>query len=352
MTQRHLIYWLALQRIFANQPIVAKQLLDFFQTPQNIFQYSNYEQIRCFDEWEACEQDIKKCNQLGIEIITLADQSYPSLLKHIYDPPLVLMLKGDINQLYQPSIAIVGSRRATALGKEVAYELGQELAEYGLTITSGMAYGIDVSAHLGALSAGYTIAVWGAGLKQCYPSQFADLSSQISRQGCLISEFPLNFIPQPQNFPQRNRVISGLSLGVVIVEAAKKSGSLITARMALEQGREIFAVPGQAKSVSSRGTHELLKNGAVFVETGEEIMEVIRPILPDDFKNPRHLLNDEHNGPSILRHLSKNKPYIIDYIVEKSGLSSGEVLQQLTELMLQGEVEELPGKRFKRIKTN
>ncbi|MFH1873626.1 MAG: DNA-processing protein DprA [Pseudomonadota bacterium] len=348
MTQRHLIYWLALQRIFSNQPIIAKQLLDFYQTPDKIFEYSNYEQVRCFNDWATCEQDLKICQQQNINILTLADENYPAQLKEIYDCPVVLMIKGDINALTKPGIAIVGSRRATSLGKEIAFELGQELAEFGLQVTSGMAYGIDISAHLGALSTGSTIAIWGSGLNCCYPPEFKTISQQIAGQGCVVSEFPLDFSPQPQNFPQRNRIISGLSLGVVVVEAAKRSGSLITARMALEQGREVFAVPGLAKGVTSRGTHELLKKGAALVETGAEIIEIIAPILPVDFKNPRHLQIDEHNRHPILKHLSQREAYFVDYIVEKSGLSSAEALQQLTELMLQGEVEELPGKRFRR----
>lgn len=215
-------------------------------------------------------------------IIFLESSQYPQLLKEIHRPPEILYLQGNIKILEEPKIAVVGSRQMSDYGKDNAWAFSKFLAESGLTITSGLALGIDGVAHEAALSAGgYTIAVLPTGIDQCYPRSHASLLNKIisSGQGLVISEFPLGTPPLKTGFPRRNRIISGLSMGVLVVEAALKSGSLITARTAMEQGREVFAIPGSIHHALSKGCHELIKTGAKCVESGSDILEECRPFL-------------------------------------------------------------------------
>lgn len=299
-----IVYWLALQRALINHPLAAGQLLQICGSPQEIFrgvrsikvEEGPIHLLKTFDAWEICENDLKKCQSDGTQIITLEDSRYPALLKEIAAGPVVIMAKGDPAVLKGPCISIVGARKATRHGREVAFEIAKELAKKGMVVVSGMAYGIDAAAHMGALEGGKTVAVWGSGIDSCYPSAFWDLSRRIIKSGCVVSEFPLGTIPLPQNFPQRNRIISGLSAGTVVVEAASQSGSLITAKFALEQGREVFAVPGPAGGVMSKGTHSLIRNGATFVENAEDIIAAIAPQLIGAFENPRHLTDNHNNG--------------------------------------------------------
>jgi len=274
-----LVFWLALQRALFGRPLIANLLLKYYGKPQRIFRKVQISPVIKFGEWEQCERDLKYCEKENIEIVTLADPRYPRLLFEIPARPVLLMVKGDVNLLAGPCISIVGARKATSHGKQIAFEMGMGLAKHGFIVVSGMAYGIDAAAHLGALETGKTIAVWGSGIDCCYPSSFINLSERIIKSGCVVSEFPLGTQPFPQNFPQRNRIISGLSAGTVVVEAAAKSGSLITASFALEQGREIFAVPGPAGFAISAGTHDLLRNGATFAEGAEDIIAAISPQL-------------------------------------------------------------------------
>ena len=239
--------------------------------------------------WQGCcfrtraesqaDAELGNCLQNGVRILTLADPAYPKLLKEIFDPPIVLFCKGDIECLNQHCISIVGSRRATPYGVNTAEKLARELARRGLTICSGLARGIDSAAHRGALEVqGKTMAVLGSGLDHIYPRENKKMAQQIEG-GCVISEFPLNTSPSPQNFPIRNRIISGLSLGTCLVEAAEFSGSLITARLALEQGREVMAVPGNITSPNSFGPNLWIKQGAKLVQNWEDIVEELpRPI--------------------------------------------------------------------------
>lgn len=299
-----IVYWLALQRVLINQPLIACQLLEVFGSPAEIFGWVRsvkveegpIHSLKTFAEWEACEKDLKRCHEEGIEVILLKDAKYPKLLKEIAAGPVVIMARGDTDILNGPCISIVGARKATTHGREIAFEIARGLAESGAIVVSGMAYGIDAAAHLGALEAGRTIAVWGSGIDICYPPAFWDLSRRIVKSGCIVSEFPLGTEPFKSNFPQRNRIISGLSSGTVVVEAASQSGSLITAKFALEQGREVFAVPGPAGGTMSQGTHALIKNGATFVENAEDIMMAIAPQLIPASENPRHLTDNHNNG--------------------------------------------------------
>jgi len=214
-----------------------------------------------------------------VKTLGIADKDYPTNLRYIYDPPATVYLKGNIVPEDNIAIAIVGSRRATHYGLKNAKSLAFELAVRGITIVSGLARGVDSAAHRGALEAkGRTIAVLGSGLNVIYPKENERLAEEIAQNGAVISEFPLDAGPQRYHFPRRNRVISGLSLGVVVVEAAQKSGALITANCALEQGREVFALPGKIDSFTSRGTHDLIKQGAKLVESIEDIIEELEPL--------------------------------------------------------------------------
>lgn len=299
-----LVFWLALQRVLCGQPLIANQLLKIYGSPSEIFravpsikfQEGPIYLLKTFNEWEACESDLNYCGRDKIHIITLADYGYPPLLKEIADKPVLIMAKGDLEILKGPCISIVGARKATSHGREVAFEIAKGLAKRGVIVVSGMAYGIDAAAHLGALEEGKTVAVWGSGIDNCYPPAFWDLSRRITKSGCVVSEFPLGTRPFKQNFPQRNRIISGLSFGTVIVEAASRSGSLITADFALNQGREVFAVPGPAGGIMSQGSHALIKNGATFVENAEDIIAVIEPQLIPASEIPRHLDANHNNG--------------------------------------------------------
>src|SRR5262245_4202207 len=220
------------------------------------------------------EAELRNCLQKGIEVLTLADPAYPKLLREIFDPPVVLYCKGEIDCLSLSCISIVGSRRATPYGVNVAEKLARDLASRGLAVCSGLARGIDTAAHRGALDAkGKTVAVLGSGLNHIYPRENKKLALQVEANGCLVSEFPMGTSPSPQNFPIRNRIISGLSLGTCLVEAAEFSGSLITGRLALEQNREVFAVPGNITSKTSFGPNLWIKQGAKLVQDWQDIVE-------------------------------------------------------------------------------
>lgn len=234
---------------------------------------------------DAVTEELGLARKAGCTVVTLEDDGYPVPLRQIHDPPLVIYMKGAWTEADETAVAMVGARRASLYGQQMAERLAYDLALRGVTVVSGLARGIDGTAHRGALKAsGRTLAVLGNGLSSIYPSEHKDLAEQIAEHGALISEYPMRMEPLSQNFPQRNRLISGLSLGVVIVEAAKRSGALITADCALEQGREVFAVPGKADSITSQGTHQLLKQGARLVTSVEDILEELRlePLMGSD----------------------------------------------------------------------
>lgn len=293
--ERSPYFWLALQRALHRHPLIANQLLDLYLLPERMFEEAPLPQLKFFAQWDECEDDIKKCEKEGIRIVTLIDDEYPAFLREIPDRPVLLMVKGDLEALKGPCVSIVGARKATGQGRQVAFEMAKGLSEAGVIVVSGMAYGIDAAAHMGALEGGRTVAVWGSGIDRCYPPSFYNLSKKIEAHGCVVSEFPMGERPFRSNFPQRNRIISGLSIATVIVEAAAKSGSLITAYFALEQGRGVFAVPGQAGHVVSAGTNELLRRGATFVENAEDVLLQISPQISPLDKNPRHFPSTDNN---------------------------------------------------------
>ena len=302
--------------------------------------------------------DIKKELRLikkhGVEIISFLDERYPENLKNIYDPPIVLYVKGDILAQDRASIAIVGSRLASFYGLNTAERLAFELASRGLTIISGLARGIDSSAHKGALKAkGRTLAVLGSGIANIYPEEHAPLADKISGSGALISEFAMTMPPEKKNFPCRNRIISGLSLGVVVVEAAQKSGALITSDIAMEQGRDVFAVPGKVDSVTSKGTNSLIKQGAKLAETADDIMEELNLQVTSspkgdkkDKKNPTGQLDKDE---VLVYNLLSNEPRHIDELAEASGISVSGISKVLLNLEMRKFTRQMPGKNFIKI---
>jgi DNA processing protein len=279
--------------------------------------------------------------------IPLGDTRYPAALAAIQDPPPVLWTKGQAESLRGPMVAIVGSRAASPYAIEVARRLGRDLARRNVTVVSGMARGVDSAAHLGALDAeGVTIAVFGCGVDIVYPPEHAALAAHISARGALVSEFPPGASPLPAHFPQRNRIISGLSLAVVIVEAAEKSGSLITARHALDQGREVLAVPGNILGGRNRGAHALLRDGAKLVESADDILEEIHPMVGEQESREA---NPASQDP-VLLHMTLGESYDLDELSSVCGMDRIKLLQRLLELELGGAVQRVEGGRFIRFR--
>jgi DNA processing protein len=287
-------------------------------------------------------------------LVTWADDDYPRLLREIADPPLALYVVGDRAVLARPQIAIVGSRNCSPAGRENAQLFARTLAHAGLAITSGLALGIDGAAHKGALDGGgVTIAVTGTGLDRVYPARHRDLAHAIAQRGALISEFPLGTSPRPENFPIRNRLISGLSLGTLVVEAALQSGSLITARLALEQGREVFAIPGSIHSPLARGCHALIRQGAKLVETAADVLEELGPLARVALSDAPELTGasgvELSADAALLLECLGYDTLSIDTIIERSGLTADAVSSMLLQLELQGLVAAVAGGRFQRI---
>jgi DNA processing protein len=281
------------------------------------------------------------------------DVDYPQLLREIPDPPMALYVLGDRSVLVRPQVAIVGSRNCSPAGRENAHDFARALAQAGLAITSGLALGIDGAAHRGALDAGgVTLAVTGTGLDRVYPARHRDLAHAIAESGALISEFPLGTSPRPENFPIRNRLISGLALGTLVVEAALQSGSLITARLALEQGREVFAVPGSIHSPLARGCHALIRQGAKLVETARDVLEELGPLAQVALDNASATSGSGVALPAdaaLLLECLGFDTLSVDTLVERSGLTAEAVSSMLLQLELQGLVAAVAGGRFQRI---
>lgn len=307
------------------------------------------------DKEKTLKRELKLIDKYGVKVISCLDKGYPENLRQIYDPPIILYVKGDITPEDKYAVAIVGSRNASRYGIVTAERLGYELAARGFTVTSGLARGIDASGHKGALKAkGRTIAVLGSGLAEIYPPEHLDLAERIAKDGAVVSEFLMEMTPRKDNFPRRNRIISGLSLGVVVVEAARNSGALITADFALEQGRELFAVPGQARATTSFGTNALIRQGAKLVESADDIIEELEKVIKghlkaEDKKGSRPLLTAKLGGldEKVFNTMTED-PKSIDDIVDEATLAANEILSCLTRLELKGLVSQLPGKLYVR----
>lgn len=299
-----------------------------------------------FDPAEDVDRNLAWASQPGQHIVTLADADYPRALLEIADPPSVLYVRGNIDLMHRRGLAVVGSRNATPQGVQTAENFSRTLAAQGLTIISGLALGIDAAAHRGALAAGgKTIAVIGTGADRIYPARNRDLALAIAEHGAIVSEFPLGTPAIASNFPRRNRIISGLSRGVLVVEAAPESGSLITARLAAEQGREVFAIPGSIHSPVARGCHRLIKQGAKLVETAQDVLEEFGN-YPEPADVPAVLSDECENA--VLSALGHD-PCTLDDLVERTGLTADRLLTELLTLELAGSIATLPGNRYQRL---
>ncbi len=358
-----IFYWLALNLIPGVGSILLKRLLDRFKTPEAVFRAPMRELLKIEGLGEKVAGEIQKgplekvvgrelslLKEIGGKIITFKDEDYPKRLKDIYDPPALLYVRGELRREDELAIAIVGSRKTSPYGRWITEKIGQDLAHHGITVISGMARGIDSVAHQGALQGGgRTMAVLGCGVDVIYPSENRNLFYQIIEQGAILSEFPIGSPPEGGHFPRRNRIISGLSMGVVIVQAGSESGSLITASYALEQGREVFAVPGNVGAEGSRGTNQLIKEGAKLVESTEDILEEILPqwrrekeTTPKVEAPVLHLPKEEE----VLYRLLGETPLHIDAIIRESQLDPGKVSSLLLNLELKGLISQWPGKCF------
>ncbi len=285
-------------------------------------------------------------------VITFNDANYPAQLKEIADPPPLLFVRGNPDLLSHPQIAIVGSRNPSSLGEETAFNFAKTLSRHGFVITSGLALGIDAASHRGALNAkGYTVAVTGTGLDRVYPARHKELATEIVNTGVMISEFPPGTTAKANHFPRRNRIISGLCQGLLVVEAAKQSGSLITARMALEQNREVFAIPGSIHNPLARGCNALIREGAKLVETTQDILEELNQYYQQDDKitpiTMESILDLEQQ--TLLNHVMFS-PTSIDKLVENTGESVEVISSMLLILELQGYLEATAGGCYMRVK--
>jgi len=299
------------------------------------------------DEMERARAD-------GVSIVPHDADGYPGNLLNTFDPPLLLYVKGEILKDDRLALALVGSRRCSHYGKTQAEQLGLQLASAGFCIVSGLAYGIDAAAHRAALRAGgRTIAVQGCGLARTYPPRHGELAAEIARHGALLSELPLDAAPAARNFPARNRIISGLSLGVIVVEAAKRSGSLITARWAAEQGREVFALPGPLNSPVSRGSNALIQDGAKLVQSPQDILTELGPLADSVELSDGRRIEDARGmnlqgSEAALFALLRPDPLSIEQLIEASGLSAGAVNSALLTLEIKGLARRWEGMRFTR----
>ncbi|MGD2269290.1 MAG: DNA-processing protein DprA [Desulfobacterales bacterium] len=363
---QELLPWFTLRSVQGIGDHLFKRLIDHFQSPERVLRANQKDllavngvsprlssAIKNHKLTERVKKDYHKVMRQGLQIVTLSHPAYPPLLLEIPDPPPFLYVYGVLADTSR-SLAVVGSRNATPYGRSITRQLCEDLAARGLTIISGMARGIDTAAHEGALAAkGKTIAVLGSGLENVYPAINRDLFHRIARGGAVITEFPLDTEPDAHNFPKRNRIISGMALGTVVVEATKNSGSLITARLAAEQNREVFAVPGSIESYKSKGTHALIKQGAKLVENVRDILEEIAPMVPLPIES-----NAADNAGKVNRSLSLSTdestvfdtlgpyPVHMDEIVRKLDMQPGKISSLLLQLELKGVVRQSPGKYF------
>ncbi len=346
-------------------PVRVRRLLDAFGEPQAILGASRSELMRVegvgeevsrsITEWRRqvdLDEELKRIEDAGVRVVTRDDPEYPKHLRQIYDPPLVLYIKGALSEKDAVSIAIVGSRRTTLYGQEMARKLAYQLARVGVTVVSGLARGIDTQAHKGVLQAkGRTVAVLGCGIDVIYPSENKKLAEEIvEKGGALVSEFSFGVQPDRQTFPMRNRIVSGWSLGVVVVEANLKSGALITAGFAGEQGRHVFAVPGRADSVLSKGSNKLIKDGAKLTEDVEDILGEFEYLIPkaktEKAASPGALAFTE-NETKVLEAIGEEEA-LADEIIQRSGLTSACVSATLLALEMKRLVKQLPGRIFAR----
>ena len=367
-------FWLALTRIDGLGIRGCHKLIEHFGSPQAAYMASLTELESCgvparvaqaiFAQaaLKDAERELQEISKADCELVAFDSEDYPPLLKQIPDAPLLLYVRGDAKVLSQYAVAIVGSRRPSAYGSSVAHRLAHDLAQRQLVVVSGLARGVDSAAHRGALEAqGKTVAVLGSGIDVIYPRENKKLAEEIAKSGAVISEFPLGTGPTPENFPIRNRIISGLSLGAVIVEAAEYSGSLITARLALEQNREVFAVPGNITSAQSFGPNHLIKQGAKLVDQWMDVIEefpaeVRMQLLPAAEESEGEPMGAQAatlfatsltpDQKAVFEVLRADQTLFVDDIVGAAKVSHPRVLGALLELEMNGLIRQLPGKNF------
>ncbi len=360
--------WVCLSLLPGLGPAGIKKLLDSFESPLEIFNATKHElaqvsgiqarQLKGFESLETyrqlAQEQVDAVRNIDGSILYPGSEFYPDMLMEIHDPPVVLYGIGDCRLLKNSCVAMVGSRSATTYGRRVAFSFSKGLSERAITVVSGLALGIDSESHAGALPFdGSTIAVLGCGLDVIYPRQNSSLYNEIKRKGLILSEYPLGTRPEGFRFPARNRIIAGISRGVVVVEAARKSGSLITAQMALDFGREIFAVPGQIDSCKSEGTHWLLQQGAQLVANADDIvreMESFRFSTPGEIEETGQNLFTglDPDAIALLEHL---EPYAMprDVVIDRTGLTPARVSELFLFLELEGHIEILPGDQVRKV---
>ncbi len=368
--------WLELQAVKGLGPITFTRLINRFGSPEAIRLANLTELAKTGDispslarslkqplsttTYKQIQREIEAVEAGQFSILTLNDSCYPPRLKIIVDPPPLLYYTGQLLDRDQQALAIIGARKGSHAGRAFTRQLSHDLAALGFTIISGLARGIDADAHEGALaSKGRTVAVLGCGINRTYPPEHCTLRERIEENGAILSEFPMGTSPQAFHFPQRNRVISGLSLGVVVTEATLKSGSLITARMAAEQNREVFAVPGNVTHPLSQGPHRLIKQGAKLVEKPWDIVEEILPMLEPSFRQhieARFERNDTQRSSISLRPEEQSvfdkisfKPVLLDELIAQGSYSSSEVMSILLSLEIKGLIKQLPGLQYVRV---
>jgi DNA processing protein len=347
-------------------PVRVRQLLEHFGDAPAILSASRDQLLRvrgigeetaeAIANWEKTVDlggELKRISEFGCHILTAADAEYPELLRQIYDPPIVLYVRGRLLEKDKNGVAMVGSRMTTPYGIESARKLAYQLAYVGVTVVSGGARGIDTAAHQGALSAkGRTVAVLGTGINIIFPPENAKLFEQITESGAVITQFPFNRNADKQSFPIRNRIVAGMTLGTVVVEANLTSGALITANMAVEQGRQVFAIPGRIDSPRSKGCHELIKKGAKLCEGAEDVLSEFEYLFPASNRPPGP--NETGVLPAIELSANEQKAYdalsedesSVDEVIRRSGLPSSAVLVALLSLEMKRLIKQLPGKMF------
>jgi len=351
--------WLQLALTPGIGPVTFQRLLRQFGLPQAVLAKKRAELaafaspalLAALDSEEVAQsvaRSLAWASEPGHWVITLADEVYPRLLLEIADPPPLLYARGRVELLQRAALAIVGSRNATLQGEANAQTLARALSEAGLTVVSGLALGIDAAAHRGGLAGpGSTIAVLGTGIDVVYPSRNAALAAEIAERGLLLSEFPLGTAPAAQNFPRRNRLISGLARGCLVVEAALASGSLITARAAADQGREVFAIPGSIHSPLAKGCHALIKSGAKLVESAEDVLAELAGFRPSGYASTTKQI-PPGTETGLLAHMGHD-PVDVDSLCSRAGMSAEQVSSELLRLELDGRVAALPGGLYQRL---
>jgi DNA processing protein len=373
LKKQELKYWLAWNKVKEIGPIRFSNLEKSFSSLEEAWNNSRKKDISKIlhigqNTWRKIETQKQNINpdrelllleKMKVNVITIKDDDYPVLLKNIYDPPPIIYYQGNFLDMVnnKKTLAIVGSRKASYYGRKIARDISLELASRGYTIISGLARGIDTNAHLGALEAGgKTVAVLGCGIDRIYPAENVSIANKIMKNGAIITEFPIYTKPEKSNFPRRNRIISGLSMGTLVVEATEKSGALITADYSLDQGREVFAIPGSIHSFLSKGCHDLIKQGAKLVNSYHDIIEEleIEDIYNKSSENSKKKdeninIDDLNEHEKVFLQYISTDPLHIDEIADLTELSMAQLNETLLSLELKNLIREVEGKRYIRI---